>query len=134
MLRQSDFPLIGFSLDSLFRQINPSSQVVHCLHHDAGPNHKEAHEILNQLKDHPDSWQRVDKILQVRSPFHAAFAKIAHCRPPLPNRQSSTAFKFSNQSLKRDGRSSLETSAKGLKISSSSSLSESGTADSRAKI
>jgi exportin-1 len=43
------------------------------MHHDAGPNHKEAHEILNQLKEHPDSWQRVDKILQTSNSQQTKF-------------------------------------------------------------
>ena len=42
------------------------TKVVNCLHNagDNDGNLKEANEILNQLKEHPEAWQRVDAILQ----------------------------------------------------------------------
>ena len=39
-------------------------KVVNCLHNGGGDNLREANEILNQLKEHPEAWQRVDAILQ----------------------------------------------------------------------
>jgi len=44
--------------------VNLLDQVVNCLHNGGGDNLREANEILNQLKEHPEAWQRVDAILQ----------------------------------------------------------------------
>ncbi|CDO94795.1 unnamed protein product [Kluyveromyces dobzhanskii CBS 2104] len=42
-------------------------QVVDTFYKGSGASQKEAQEVLSKLKDHPDAWQRADKILQYSS-------------------------------------------------------------------
>lgn len=53
--------------------VNLLDQVVNCLHNGAGNELREANEILNQLKEHPEAWQRVDTILQFSSSQQTKF-------------------------------------------------------------
>jgi exportin-1 len=54
--------LLDFSQPKL--DVNLLDQVVGALHRADGENLSEANEILSNLKEHPDAWQRVDQILQ----------------------------------------------------------------------
>ncbi|CEP63140.1 exportin CRM1 LALA0_S07e03290g [Lachancea lanzarotensis] len=53
--------ILDFSRDL---DINALDQVVDTLYKGSGAQQKQAQEILTKLKDHPDSWQRADQILQ----------------------------------------------------------------------
>ncbi|KAM9840764.1 exportin-1-like [Aulostomus maculatus] len=44
--------------------INLLENVINTMHHGTGPQQQAAQELLNNLKDHPDAWTKVDKILQ----------------------------------------------------------------------
>lgn len=39
-------------------------QVVSVMYHGAGPEQQRAQKVLSQLQEHPDAWQRVDRILE----------------------------------------------------------------------
>lgn len=42
-------------------------RVVNCMYHESGEQQKMAEKILNNLKEHPDAWMRVDSILEFSS-------------------------------------------------------------------
>ena len=59
--------------------------MVGALHRADGENLSEANEILSNLKEHPDAWQRVDQILQDSNSQETKFyaCQILEVRLPL---------------------------------------------------
>ncbi|KAM9859239.1 exportin-1-like [Aulostomus maculatus] len=86
--------------------INLLENVINTMHHGTGSQQQVAHELLNNLKDHPDAWTKVDKILQrskdIQTKYYALqiLERFVQTRwKILPRNQSDGIKKFVVQSV-----------------------------------
>jgi len=64
--------ILDFSQDL---DVSLLDRVVTCLF-SGGPEHKQAQQVLTQFQDHPDSWQRVDQILEKSQSMNTKFLAL----------------------------------------------------------
>ena len=66
--------ILDFSKDL---EISILDQVVDTFYKGSGAQQKEAQDILTKFQEHPDAWQRADKILQFSKNPHSKFIGLS---------------------------------------------------------